>query len=189
FRLATYRPKPRTAFDHTGPTIGRVPDVYGVLEQSTDYGPIPDGFALRTANAQLLQATANLPKREPVPAYPFEDLFDDTRLFQTNLVVRLTAGDELAHVAIPVGCSAQHAHRSLSSRMALTAATPLHNLGAFVLGDHALHLQEQILLRTDTDCAVQKDQVDPGTLQLFDQQHLPRILAGQSIGRVNVEPF
>src|SRR5262249_24925751 len=33
FRLATYRPKPRTAFDHTGPTIGRVPNVYGVLEQ------------------------------------------------------------------------------------------------------------------------------------------------------------
>jgi hypothetical protein len=42
----------------------------------------------------------------------------------------------------------------MSKSMPFTSATTLHDLGAFVFGDHALHLQKQIFPGADTDRAV-----------------------------------
>ncbi len=71
--------------------------------------------------------------------------------------------------------------------MPLTAPGALQDLGAFVLGDHALHLQQQIVLRGMPQLAVQEDDIDAYALQLVYEQHLVGVLARQPIRRVHVE--
>ena len=62
------------------------------------------------------------------------------------------------------------------------------DLGALILGDHALHLQEQVVFRALAQGTVQEHDLHPGTSELIDQQHLVGVFAGQAIRRVDIEP-
>jgi hypothetical protein len=57
-------------------------------------------------------------------------------------------------------------------------------LGPFVLGDHALELDEQLVLRRRALRRVQKTGFDAVTGELLDQQNLIGIFATQPIERV-----
>lgn len=58
---------------------------------------------------------------------------------------------------------------------------------AFVLGDHALHLQQQIFFGAVADGSIQEDQVDTAPPQLLDKQNLVGVLPGQAIGGMHVQ--
>ena len=71
--------------------------------------------------------------------------------------------------------------------MTLAAPAPFHNLRAFVFGEHALHLQQQIVFRTDADRAVEKHDIHTMLAQFIDQQHLVSITSREAIGGMNVQ--
>src|SRR3982751_1863892 len=92
-----------------------------------------------------------------------------------------------ADIAIPVGSLAEDADRAIARRVQLPAAAPLEDLGAFIFGDHPLHLEQQLLLRLLSDRVVEEDDLDATALELLDDEDLISIFASQSIGRVDVE--
>ena len=71
--------------------------------------------------------------------------------------------------------------------MAFSATTSLEDLRPFVLGDHALHLQQQVFFGTVADGPIQKDQFDATPPQLLDKQNLVGVLPGQAIRRMHVQ--
>lgn len=71
--------------------------------------------------------------------------------------------------------------------MTFAAATPLHDLGTLVFGEHALHLQEQVFLRADADRAIQKRDLDAVLREFVHQQHLIRVAPREAIGRMHVQ--
>jgi hypothetical protein len=71
--------------------------------------------------------------------------------------------------------------------MAFAAPAALADLGAFVLGHHALDLKQQIVFRRGADRAVEEDHLDPGPPELVDQQHLVGIVAGQAVGAMDIK--
>lgn len=72
--------------------------------------------------------------------------------------------------------------------MPLATPVPFDNLGALILGDHALHVQEQSILRAVAQGVVQEDDLHPGPAELIDQQDLVGVFPGQAIRRVDREP-
>ena len=93
-----------------------------------------------------MQAPAHLPDAEPVTTDPVEDLPDHPRLFLHDLEPRNPATVLLTDVAVAVRRGAEHVHRSRERRMPLAATAPLQDLGSLILRDHALHLQQQVVL-------------------------------------------
>jgi hypothetical protein len=60
---------------------------------------------------------------------------------------------------------------------------PFSNLGALILRDHALHLRQQLALRTIAERIVEKDHLRVHLGELFDQKPLMGIVPGEPIGR------
>src|SRR3954451_23388136 len=97
---------------------------------------------LRTA----CQTAADRPERQAVSPDPLEDLLDDPGLLVEDLVVGLAAAFVLADVAIPVRRGGQHMHAAAAGGVPLAPPAALQDLRPLVLRDHALHLQQQLLL-------------------------------------------
>jgi hypothetical protein len=174
------RPRPRLA-ERRPAGVGRV------LEQAPHGAPLPGDPGARAA-AGLPQAAADLADADPVVAEPPEHLPDHRRLVLDDLVAGHAAAVPLVGVAVAVGRRRQHADRAAARGVALAAAAPLEDLGALVLGHHALDLQEQVVLRRHPDRAVEEHDLGAAAAELVEQQHLVGVAAGQAIGRVDVYP-
>ena len=70
--------------------------------------------------------------------------------------------------------------------MSLATAVAFHDLGALILGDHPLHLQEEVVFRALAQRPVEEDDLHPGTPELLHQQHLIGVFARQPIGGVHI---
>jgi hypothetical protein len=81
----------------------------------------------------------------------------------------------------------QDADAAAPGRVQLPAPRPLQDLGALVLGDDALDLQQQIVLRPLAQRAVQEHQLDAAMLQLVHEQRLVGIAPRQAVGRMHVQ--
>ncbi len=127
-----------------------------VFQQSPDTRAVPRHLAARTQRPLLLQPTTNFADRQAVATDPLEELSHNGRLFGNKLVRRRAATVPLRHVAVSKRRAAQHVHRATLRCVSLAAPASFQNLGAFVLGEHALHLQQQIFLRRDPDGAVEE---------------------------------
>src|SRR6266571_3720839 len=57
-------------------------------------------------------------------------------------------------------------------RTSRASSVALDDLGPLILGDHPLHLQEQVVFRTLAQGPVQEDDLHPRTPELIHQQHL-----------------
>src|ERR1700681_4481510 len=68
-----------------------------------------------------------------------------------------------------------------------TASNPFENLGALVLRDDALNLQQEVILRRVADRAVQEYHLCPGAAKLLDQQYLVGVTSRQPVRRVNID--
>jgi len=71
----------------------------------------------------------------------------------------------------------------------VTASAPasLQDPGAFILGDDALNLQQEVVLGRAAKSAVEEHNLDADTAKLVDEQHLISVAPRQPIGSMNVE--
>jgi hypothetical protein len=92
-----------------------------------------------------------------------------------------------ANVTVSVGRAAQRAHRPGARGVPTAAAATLENLGALVLGDHPLYLQQQVVLRRSPNGPIQKHQFGSGPAKLLDQQNLIGVAARQPAGLASPE--
>ena len=107
------------------------------------------------------------------------------------LRIRLKSGlpSALADRDVPVSkWRARHdIQRAALRGVPLAAPTPLHELGAFELSNDALHLEQQVVFRALAQRPAQEDQLDMGPPPLVQEQNLVRIVAGQSVGRMDID--
>jgi hypothetical protein len=68
-----------------------------------------------------------------------------------------------------------------------TAPAALKNLGAFIFGDHALNLEQEIILRRVPDRPVQEHDVHTGAPQLVDEQRLVCVTPSQAIRGMDIQ--
>jgi len=162
--------------------------VRGVLEHLPD-GLRAPAFALGARDSLPGQTTADLTDRQTVPTDPLEDLPHHLGLLEVHLVVRLPTPFVLADIAVSIRCGGQHADRTPPGGVTLASPAPLHDLRPLVLGDHALHLEQQVLFRAGPDRAVEEDQFHAAALEFLHQQHLPGVFAGEAVRRVHVQPL
>ncbi|HJX28316.1 MAG TPA: hypothetical protein VJ885_10405, partial [Thermoanaerobaculia bacterium] len=94
--------------------------------------------------AQGLQSPAGLAQADPFDAYPGEQLAHHARLVLHHLDPGGAAAGVAADVAVAVGCRPHGADRTREGSTAPAAAAALQDAGALVLGDHTLHLQQQV---------------------------------------------
>src|SRR5207248_10941076 len=90
-------------------------------------------------------------------------------------------------VAIAEGRSRQRADRAGARCVQATAPNPLKYLYALVLGDDALNLQQEMVLRRVADRAVQEYDLGPAAVKLLDQHNLVGMLARQPVGRQHID--
>ena len=119
--------------------------------------------------AGLPQTPADLANADAVAAEPLEHLSDHRRLVLDDLVAGDTATMPLVGVVVAVGRRRQHADRAAACGVALAAAATLEDLGALVLGHHALDLQEQVVLRRHPDRAVEEHNLGAAAAELVEQ--------------------
>ena len=70
--------------------------------------------------------------------------------------------------------------------MPAAAPAPFENLCPLVFGDHALNLEQKIILRGATDRVVQEDNLCPRAAKLIDQEHLMGVTAGEPIRGMDI---
>jgi hypothetical protein len=70
--------------------------------------------------------------------------------------------------------------------MAAAAAAALHDLGALVLGDYPLNLEQKVVLSRAADRAVEEHNHRAGAAELLDQKRLMGVAAGEPIWGVHV---
>src|SRR5215467_8776487 len=145
------------------PLIGRI------LQDAPHDTAIPDGFAGARPLPGLGEAATDLANRQTVAADPRKDLADHAGFVRQNLIAGLPAPLIFGHIAVPIGRAAQHIHRPDVCRVALPAPVAFDNLGALILRNHALDLQEQIIFGALAQRAVQKAHLHPGSAELIDQ--------------------
>src|SRR5262249_60904799 len=97
-----------------------------------------------------------------------KDLPHDARLHMEDGIRRRRVIG-LGNVPVAVRGATQHADFARSGPMTLAASRPLEDLGPFVLGDHALELNEELVLRRPALRRVQKTGFDAVTGELLDQ--------------------
>src|SRR5262249_44773240 len=93
----------------------------------------------------------------------------------------------LADVTVAVGRAAEHVDRSTACGVLLASAATLHDLGAFVLGDHALDLEQKVLFGATADRVAEEDDLDATMGEVLDDQDLIGILARKTVRIEHVE--
>jgi hypothetical protein len=68
-----------------------------------------------------------------------------------------------------------------------SAPAALQDLGALVLGDHALDLEQEVVLGAGADGAVREDDLGAGLAELLDEENLIGVPPGQTIRRKDVD--
>ena len=108
------------------------------------------------------------------------DVADNAR-FGVDDDVRRGVVLTLADVTVSVGSAAQDADLTGSRAVPLASTRPFENLSAFVLGDHALKLHQQLILGRGVRRAVEEAGLDTVTSELFGQQDLVGVLPTQPV--------
>jgi hypothetical protein len=86
---------------------------------------------------------------------PRKDLFDDPRMLGNWLKSCLSVTLLHRNIAVSEGSTGHHVDRTSLGCVLLATPTPLHDLGALVLGDNALHLEQQVVFRALAEWPVQ----------------------------------
>src|SRR3954447_23017558 len=125
---------------------------------------------------------------DPTPGCSAPVSFGDCRKYWTGeTITRLAAALVLADVTVAVGRAAEHVDRAAACGVLLAPAAALHDLGALVLGDHALDLEQQVLLGAAADGVAQEDDLDAAPVELLQDQDLVRIFAREPVGVEHIE--
>jgi hypothetical protein len=71
----------------------------------------------------------------------------------------------------------------------MPAATPaaLKDFGTLVFGDYALNLEQEIVLSSTTDRAVQENNLCARPVKLIDQEHLMGVTASEPVWSMDID--
>ena len=179
FALAGHAPA-RVALDPFVAVVVDGADVCLVAQQSVERGCSPLRFAARRRDPTVAQFKRDLANRQAPLDVGSEDLAHNLGLGLEDLDPRRPAGG--GHDApVSVGGLPE---RDLPGAGAVELAAPvaLGDLGLLVLGDHALHLDQQRRLRVVAGCrALQEPDGDPEPLEFLEDQNLVGVGAREAI--------
>jgi hypothetical protein len=99
-------------------------------------------LARGSLDSRRVEATHNFANAEALEADPMEDLPHRLRLGKIDDVLGGPPIALLADVAIAIGRPREHIDAAAPGAVQLAPAVALHDLGPFVFGNHALHLQQ-----------------------------------------------
>ena len=136
-----------------------------------------------------IQAPTNLAQADPIEADPGEHQPDQARFLLDHLDPRHPATLILGHVAVAEGRPPQGTREAGTRGMATSAPASLQELGAFVLGDHALHLQQEIVFRAGADGTVHEDHFGARPAEFLNEKHLVSVAPRQAIRSMDVDPI
>lgn len=139
---------------------------------------------LARRHALLIEQARDAADAHPVDGIAVVDHADHAGLGLQDLVIGhgIVA---LADVAIAIGRSAEHADLPLPRAVALAAAGSFEDLRPLVFRDHALELQQQLVLRCRRLWRLEKHRFDTMASKFLDQQDLVGILPAQPVGSVH----
>jgi hypothetical protein len=180
-RAPALRPEPRAQRVSAGFAKGGGPHIRGVLSHAPHRTAIPHGLAGPGDLPRLGEAPTDCPNRQALAADPGKDLADHLGFSRDKLIPRLSPAGILRHLAIPIGRPAEHIHHAGPRGISLATPRAFDDLGALILGDHPLDLQEQVLFRALASGPVETNDLAPGAPARIDQQDLLRIFAREAI--------
>jgi hypothetical protein len=174
-----------TSLRHLGFAIGGLAAVRRVAKDLPDGGPLPASCAPAGRDTVRIERPHDLAERLLLVHQGVVDPAHDLGLGQQYVVPR-RLGLRLANVAVAVRRARQRVDCALSRPVQLAAPTAFGDLGALILGDHALDLHQQRVLRTVRRRALEEDDGNTARRKLLQQQHLVRVASCESIGVVYV---
>jgi hypothetical protein len=133
------------------------------------------------STAHLLQSSTHFAQTRTIETNPREDQTHNTSLVLHNLEACHTAAVVATDVAISIGRSSERAHRARTCGMPPPTPHPLQQFGALVFGDHALNLQQKIVLCSLANRAIEKHHLCSHATELVDQYNLMGITARQPV--------
>jgi hypothetical protein len=96
----------------------------------------------------LSEAPTDLPNGQAIATDPGKYLADEPGFIRDHFISRLSPARILCDIAVAIGRTAEDIHDSRPGGVPLAAPMPFDNFGPFILGDHPLHLQEEVIFRT-----------------------------------------
>src|SRR3954452_5226915 len=127
--------------------VARSSAIRRITQQPPHGRPLPTISSGSRRNLTLIQHARDGVDAQPLLRIRLKHHPDDLSFALNDLVIssRTVA---LSHIPIAVGSARKHIHRSLLRTMAFPPPATLGDLRAFILGDHALELHQQLILRT-----------------------------------------
>src|SRR5215469_9348647 len=154
----------------------------GVAQHGPDHGAFP-AASLTRRNAFAIEPPRDLRDAKSLdgihlidaPHYAglrFIDNIGGERLFR------------LAGITVAIRSATHYPHLPRVCTVSLATTRTLQDLCSFVLRNHALELNQELIFRTVALRRLHEQGFDAVAGELFDQQNLVSILAAQSVGRV-----
>src|SRR5215218_2830337 len=187
--MAADRAQPRPGRQEARVAVDGSADVGRVGQHAADRGGVPPRRAPAGRAAGALQAPADLAQAQAFQADPGEHQPDGRRLLGDDLEPGHATTLVLGDVAVAEGRGRERADQAGACRMAPAPTAPLQDPGALVLGDHALDLEQEVVLGGAADRAVEEHDLGAGAAELLHQEHLVGVTARQPVGGVDVEPL
>src|SRR2546421_6568548 len=145
-RSPTTRAQPGPAFADAASAVGRRSLIGRVLEHVPDTGARPVRLPFRRQNSLLVQPPTNLLNAQALVADPAKNLLHHPRLLRDRFVTGHALAFDLAEVAITVRSETQSADFTALGRVTFATSAALQDLGALVLGEDSLKLQQHAFL-------------------------------------------
>src|SRR5207302_2766903 len=155
------------------------------------------GVAQHTPDHRAFPASALLASRDTCGVEPAGDLANAESLHGVHFIdaphhaglgfldhVRSGRLVGLADITVSIGSVAHHAHLARLRPMSLTAARAFQDLRSFIFSDHALELNQELILRAAALWRLHEQGLDSVASEFLDQQNLVRILAAQAVWRI-----
>src|SRR3954452_2471621 len=179
--------KGRPPWQTLAPTIDCLTGVGRVEQHGVDHSTAPVPAARWARDAVAKQAPADPGECQALVPDPGEDLTDNPGCVLIDLIPGGPSARLTRDVAIAERRAGEDAHGARLGPVALSAPTALKHLGPLVFGEHALELEQQAVLRSVSDRAIEEDHPRASTGKLLHQQHLMRIATGEAIRGVDVD--
>ncbi len=169
----------RLLHDHGLAEDGR-PGVGGVAQHAPHHAAVPAVLAGAGPHALAGQPAGQVGDGGAVVGVAAEHLRDHHGLIFDDLVDG-SGQVALAYVPVAERGAGQHVHGPGPGAAGLAAPVALHQPGFLVLGEHALELDQQLVLGSVAARALDELDPHPGAGELLDQKCLVGELAGQPV--------
>jgi hypothetical protein len=147
---------------------------------------MPKCRSLSGLTAHLLQAPAYCAQAHSIQADPREHEPNEVRLRFHQFETCHSAALDPTHVAISEGSPGQRTHGSGLRGMAPAAPAALQDFGPLVFGDHALNLEQKIILRCAADRVVQENNLR-ARAAIVDQENLMGVPACEPVRSMDID--